>query len=116
MTLVVLIGPPGAGKSTVGRLVAERLDVPFVDTDDLVECRSGSTISDLFVVHGEPHFRALEAAAVAEALTAAVGVVSLGGGAPMTPATDEAIAGLGGRARVFFLDPLRRVERSSLRS
>jgi shikimate kinase len=104
VTLVVLIGPPGAGKSTVGRIVADRLGVAFVDTDALVEERSGSSISDLFVVHGEPHFRALEAAAVAGAITAADAVVALGGGAPMTPATDEALAALGERARIVFLD------------
>ncbi len=104
MTLVVLIGPPGAGKSTVGALVAERLAADFVDTDALVAERAGSTISEVFIEHGEAHFRALEAAAVVEALSGTDGVVALGGGAPMTASVDEALTGLGQRARIVFLD------------
>ena len=65
---VVLVGPMGAGKTTVGRLLAERWGVPFRDTDDVVEQTEGRTVSDIFVDSGEEHFRALERAAVAEAL------------------------------------------------
>jgi shikimate kinase len=97
---LVIIGPPGAGKSTVGRLVAERLDVPFVDTDDLVEARAGRTIPEIFVEDGEPTFRDLERAAVVDVLASADGVVSLGGGAVMDPRTE---ADLSGQA-VAFLD------------
>jgi len=96
---VVLIGPPGAGKTTVGELVARELGVPFTDTDRVVEDEQGMTVSDLFVEHGEAHFRALEAAAVARA-AAAEGVVAVGGGAPMTDSTAELLRGL----PVVFLD------------
>lgn len=85
---VVLIGPPGAGKSTVGRLVAEQLGVLFTDTDELVETEQQTSISDIFVEQGEARFRALESDAVARAVTGA-GVVAVGGGAPMTPTTAE---------------------------
>ena len=107
---LVVIGPPGAGKSTVGRLVAERLGVPFVDTDDLVEARAGRTIPEIFVDDGEPAFRDLERAAVVDVLASADGVVSLGGGAVMDPRTE---ADLSGQAVVFLdvgiADAARRV-------
>lgn len=88
---VVLIGPPGAGKTTVGRLVAEHLGHQFVDTDELIEQQQGMTVADIFVEHGEEHFRVLEAEAVAGALRDAADgvVVAVGGGAPMTPQTAE---------------------------
>lgn len=90
---VVLIGPPGAGKTTVGRLVAERLGLTFTDTDELIENEQQTSISDIFVEQGEAHFRSLETDAVARAV-AAGGVVAVGGGAPMTPATAELLKAL----------------------
>ena len=69
----MLVGPPGAGKTTVGRLLADRLGVPFRDTDADVEATAGKTISDLFVQDGEEHFRALERAAVAATLLGGFG-------------------------------------------
>jgi shikimate kinase len=83
--LVVLVGPPASGKTTVGTAVARALGVPFRDTDHDVELIAGSTVADLFVQHGEPHFRALEAAAVSRAMAEHAGVLALGGGA----VTDE---------------------------
>jgi shikimate kinase len=97
---LVVIGPPGAGKSTVGRLVAERLGVDFVDTDDVVETRAGRTIPEIFVEDGEPSFRDLERAAVVDTLSSADGVVSLGGGAVLDPRTEADLSG----HPVVFLD------------
>ncbi|GAA2511046.1 shikimate kinase [Streptomyces graminearus] len=71
----------GVGKSTVGRLLAERLDVGYRDTDDDIVAAEGREISEIFVDEGEEHFRALEKAAVATALTEHRGVLALGGGA-----------------------------------
>jgi shikimate kinase len=87
---VVLIGPPGAGKTSVGRRVARALDAPFTDTDRAVVDAHGS-IADIFRDHGEPRFRELERAAVARAL-AQDGVVSLGGGAVLDPDTRADLA------------------------
>ena len=98
--VVVLIGPPGAGKSTVGALVASALGVALVDTDAEVETYAGEPIADIFVDHGEAHFRMLERDAVDRALAGSDGVVALGGGAVLHPATTEQLAG----HRVVFLD------------
>ena len=90
---VVLVGPMGAGKSTVGRILAERWGVGFRDTDDDVESVEGRTISDIFVDSGEEHFRTLERTAVARALAEHEGVLAVGGGAVMTDRTRTAMAG-----------------------
>ncbi|MCW2850517.1 MAG: shikimate kinase [Nocardioides sp.] len=86
---VVLVGPMGAGKSTVGPLLAQALGVSARDIDSEIEAREGRTISDIFVDSGEEHFRALERAAVAQVLAEHDGVVSLGGGAVLDPDTRE---------------------------
>jgi len=97
---VVLVGPPGAGKSTVAALLAGRWGVGSCDTDDLIEARAGKPIADIFVDDGEAAFRALESAAVADALRSERGVVALGGGAVTTGATRSRLVG----QRVVFLD------------
>ncbi|MBV9292983.1 MAG: shikimate kinase, partial [Frankiales bacterium] len=89
---VVLVGPPGAGKSTVGRLVAESLGVDFRDTDDDVEAAAGKSVSDIFIEDGEGAFRELERTAVAEALATHPGVLALGGGAVLDAGTRRALA------------------------
>ena len=89
---MVLVGPPAAGKTTVGQLLAERLGVPFVDTDDLVVARAGKPVSEIFVDDGEEEFRRLEAEAVADALTRDA-VVALGGGAVLAERTRTRLAG-----------------------
>ena len=91
--LLVLVGPPGAGKSTVGRLAAELLDVGFRDTDLDIVRTVGKPISEVFVDDGEEHFRALERAAVATALAEHDGVLSLGGGAVLAPENRAALVG-----------------------
>lgn len=91
--VAVLVGPPGAGKSTVGVLLAERLGVAFADTDALVEATAGRAISDIFLTDGEPTFRALERDAVAQALADHDGVLALGGGAVMTEAVRDLLDG-----------------------
>ena len=98
--VVVLVGAPGSGKSTVGRLVAEQLGVPFRDADEDIETAAGQKISDIFVEHGEPHFRALEKAAVKEALATHDGVLALGGGAVLDADTRIALKA----HRVAFLE------------
>lgn len=84
---LVLVGPMAAGKTSVGRRVARRLGVPFVDTDKRIVAVHGP-IPGIFAEHGETHFRELERAAVAEALSEG-GVISLGGGAVTQAATRE---------------------------
>jgi shikimate kinase len=85
--LLVLVGPPASGKTTVGTGVAEILGVAFRDTDADVEDVAGTSVPDLFIQHGEPHFRALEEQAVARALAEHDGVLALGGGAVTSAAT-----------------------------
>ena len=99
MTLVVLVGPMGAGKSTVARHLATAYGVTARDTDTDVEAAAGRSISDIFVDSGEAHFRELERVAVAEALAGHDGVLALGGGAVLDPATREQLAD----HRVVFL-------------
>lgn len=90
---VVLVGTMGAGKTTVGRLLAERWGVTFRDTDHDVEERAGTTVSEIFVDRGEAAFREMEREAVATALAEHDGVLALGGGAVLDPATRDALAG-----------------------
>ncbi|MFC4057016.1 shikimate kinase [Planomonospora corallina] len=89
----VLIGAPGSGKSTVGRLLAERLGVGFRDTDADVETVAGKAVSDIFIEDGEARFRELEAGAVRRALAEHDGVLSLGGGAILSEETQRLLAG-----------------------
>lgn len=89
--LAVLVGPPGAGKSTIGRRLSRALGVPLTDSDELIEQREGRSCGDVFADLGEPRFRELEEEMVAEALTRP-GIVSLGGGAVLSPATRSLLA------------------------
>jgi shikimate kinase len=108
--VAVIVGPPGAGKSTTGALVAAALGVPFRDVDADIEETAGKPIPEIFIDDGEEHFRALERAAVAAALDGFDGVVALGGGAILAEETRRRLAG----HRVVFLsvelaDAIRRV-------
>jgi shikimate kinase len=93
--LLVLVGPPASGKTTVGTAVAGRLGAVFRDTDQDIENLAGCSVADLFVTEGEPHFRALEEQAVAVALASHDGVLALGGGAVTSAATRELLVGYG---------------------
>ena len=99
---IVLIGPPGAGKSTIGHSLAKKMQLKFVDTDSLIESRLEKKISDIFVDLGEPIFRAEELLVLAEVLKSDYGVVSLGGGAPISPQAQDLLRTSG--ATVIFLD------------
>lgn len=107
---VVLVGPMGAGKSTVARLLAAHWDVAVRDTDTDIEAIAGKPVSEIFVEDGEEHFRALERDAVAAALAEHQGVLALGGGAVLAPETRDRLSG----HRVAYLqvgvaDAVRRV-------
>jgi len=93
--VLVLVGLPGAGKSTVGRRLAARLGVEFRDSDELIVERAGRPIPEIFATAGEPAFRSLEADVIAAALAEFHGVLALGGGAVVTAAVRGALADSG---------------------
>jgi shikimate kinase/3-dehydroquinate synthase len=97
--VVVLVGFMGAGKTTVGHIVAERLGQPFVDSDVLIEQRLGRDIRDIFRTEGEPWFRRLEHVTVADLVRGQDAVIALGGGAVEDPRTRAVLR----NARVVYL-------------
>ncbi len=97
--LVVLVGPMGVGKSTVGQLLAERLGVAYRDTDDDIVAAQGRTVAEIFVDEGEAAFRAIEKQAVHTALASHDGILALGGGAILDQDTRALLAG----ERVVYL-------------
>ncbi|MGE0298440.1 shikimate kinase [Pseudonocardia sp.] len=90
---VVLVGPPGAGKTTVGKALARRLGLEFTDVDALIVERAGKPISDIFTQDGEQAFRELEREVVAEALATTTGVLALGGGSVLAVETRQRLRG-----------------------
>ena len=96
----VMIGPPGAGKTTVGALVAGLMGLDFVDTDVVIEEAAGKPVGDIFVQDGEDAFRALERAAAASLIGSHPGVLALGGGAVLDPGVRGLLAG----RRVVYLE------------
>ncbi|GIM97713.1 shikimate kinase [Paractinoplanes toevensis] len=108
--IAVIVGAPGAGKTTIGGLVAGVLGVPFVDTDAIIEAEAGKPIPEIFIDDGEDAFRALERAAIATALADFAGILALGGGAILSEETRELLS----RHTVVYLsvelsDAVRRV-------
>jgi shikimate kinase len=91
--VAVVVGAMGAGKTTIGQAVAQRLGVPFADTDALIEARAGKTVPEIFFDDGEAAFRAFEEEAVASALANSGGVLALGGGAILNERTRALLAG-----------------------
>lgn len=113
---LVLVGPPGSGKTTVGQVLARRLGVGFTDVDELIVDRAGKAIPDIFLQDGEDVFRALEREVVAEALVGVDGVLALGGGSVLAAETRARLRG----HRVVHLtvglaDGLRRTGMSTAR-
>ncbi|HWE88148.1 MAG TPA: shikimate kinase [Pseudonocardiaceae bacterium] len=96
----VLVGPPGAGKTTVGMLLADRLRLPFRDADQDIEVTAGRAIADIFTTDGEPAFRSLEEQAIEAALAEHTGVLSVGGGAVLSERTRRLLR----EHRVVFLN------------
>ena len=89
----VLIGLPGSGKSTIGRRLAKAMDLSVLDTDAVIEQRSGRSIAEIFSAEGEAGFRRIEEQVIREALETHDGILSLGGGAVTTPGVRDALAG-----------------------
>lgn len=110
--MVVLVGPMGVGKSTVGQLLAERLGVVYRDTDDDIVAEQGRSIAEIFVDEGEPAFRAIEKRAVHRALAEHDGVLALGGGAILDEDTRALLAGQ--RVAYLSMDVEEAVKRTGL--
>lgn len=102
MSRIVLIGPPGSGKSTVGLALATHLQWPFVDTDALIELKESKRIADIFVEDGEEHFRSIEFETLREVLLEPSAVISLGGGAPIEQSAQDVLISSG--SLIVFLD------------
>ncbi|RPF21649.1 shikimate kinase [Myceligenerans xiligouense] len=103
--VLVLVGPPGSGKSKLGRVLAHGLGLSVRDTDHDIEATAGKPVADIFVDDGEPAFRAMERRAVAAALQEHDGILALGGGAVMDAETDKALTRYAERGgHVVFLD------------
>src|SRR5262252_3272224 len=122
LRLIVLVGMMGAGKSTVGRRLAARLRLPFIDADAEIEAAAGMSIPEIFEAHGEPHFRDGEARVIARLLQGGPAVLATGGGSFMREETrrrigDKAVSiWLKADADVIMRRVRRRADRPLLQS
>jgi len=98
---IILIGPPGAGKSSVGKALAKKLSLNFLDSDKVVEEKSGKSIPEIFITDGEPAFREMEKAVVIDLIENQDGVIALGGGSVMDLEVSKRLLPM---ANVVFLD------------
>lgn len=101
MPPIILIGPPGAGKTSVGKALAKKLSLNFLDSDKVVEEKSGKSIPEIFITDGEPAFREMERAAVIDLIENQDGVIALGGGSVMDLEVCKRLLPM---ANVVFLD------------
>ena len=101
MPPIILIGPPGAGKTSVGKALAKKLSLNFLDSDKVVEEKSGKSISEIFITDGEPAFREMESAVVIDLIENQDGVIALGGGSVMDLEVSKRLSLM---ANVVFLD------------
>jgi shikimate kinase len=101
MDSVVLIGPPGAGKSTIGKILAQKMQRDFIDTDHLIEETTGKKIADIFLIDGEVEFRRIERDVVLASIKKEGYVISLGGGSVLDSEVETALSRI---AEVIFLD------------
>ena len=99
---LILIGPPGAGKSSIGRQLSKVLEVPFRDTDVLVEEKAGKKISDIFVDDGESAFRKIEREVVLKEISTGNGVLALGGGSVLDEEVAKKLESL--KSNVIYLE------------
>lgn len=99
---VILIGPMGSGKTTIGQLVASKLGIAFRDTDHVIEERAGKSVSDIFLEDGEDEFRILEKKVLRDELLSDDTVLALGGGAPISVDAQSALRAIA--SPVVYLD------------
>ena len=114
--VAVIIGMMGAGKTRVGKEVAQMMNLPFADADNEIEHDAGMRIPEYFEKYGEPEFRRLESDVVLDMLEDFDGIFSLGGGAPMTPSIQEGLAQYiadGGKVVYLMADPEEAMERAN---
>ena len=101
MPPIILIGPPGAGKTSVGKALAKKLSLNFLDSDKVVEEKSGKNIPEIVITDGEPAFREMEKAVVIDLIENQDGVIALGGGSVMDLEVSKRLLPM---ANVVFLD------------
>jgi len=102
MPNLIIIGPPGAGKSSVGRQLGKVMQIPFSDTDKIIEERTGKKIAEIFLEDGEPIFRKIEREVVLEEIAKEEGILALGGGSILDAEVDKELSRL--KSRVIYLE------------
>ena len=109
---LVLVGMMGSGKSTIGRIVAERMERPLIDSDEVIEAATGRTVREIFATDGEEAFRALEAEALRDALaTAEPAVIAAAGGVVLRPDNRRLLTESNARVVWLMADPTLLIER-----